>query len=144
MDQPPRLVYGVFDDNLVLLPEEEATARAEEVSAIFAASTYGEARQLARVGLDVPGIDDEDDEHGDEDPYDPALFEDWPGRAATLALDLLPDDLDDIGEQIDQFFAPPILHIDPAGEAALVKLLRERGYEVRRDDEMVGGMDPLY
>jgi hypothetical protein len=142
-------VYGEEYGSLVFLDEEDAQAWTAEVEAISRVSTYGEARALALRGMSPPGIDDEDDveEHPDGDPYDPSDFDDWPGRAATLALDAWPEDLDDIGEQIEDLGGAPYLHIDPDDEATVVAELRELGYIVRRDDNLFERMqtarDPL-
>jgi hypothetical protein len=61
-------------------------------------------------GAGVQGLDEDehDDIPADEDPYSAALTSDyengdWPPPAATIALDELPDDLEDIGEQIEHF-----------------------------------------
>ena len=41
-----RLVYGILNDNLVLLPLGVATAVAEDLEGIFELKTYGEARRF--------------------------------------------------------------------------------------------------
>jgi hypothetical protein len=140
-----RLVYGIIDDNLILLPEEVAKAFAADYEAIWSLRTYGEARRFQPRSLrGVPGLDDKeyDDIPADEDRYDAALTNEcengeWPPPAATIALDELPEDLDDIGEQIEHFPSFPALYIDPATEADLVRVLNQRGYEVRRDDGLI-------
>jgi hypothetical protein len=145
MSTKQRLVYGIVDDNLVLLPETAAKVFAEDHQAIWSLKTYGEARCFQRQSLNgVPGLDEDDydDIPADGDPYNVALTNeyqngDWPPPAATIALDGLPDDLDDIGERIEHFPSFPTLHIDPGTEADLVWVLNQRGYEVRRDDELI-------
>jgi hypothetical protein len=163
-----RLVYGIVGGhNLVLLPEEVAEAVAEDLAAIAGVRTYGDASRLQLRVLSLPGLDDEqfydgevaaldEDEvadlrlegmHFEDDPYDAwAISEcqdgEWSPRAATLALDHLPEDLDDIGEQIEHFPMSPILQIEPSVEERLVELLRARGYVVRRDDALIARIDP--
>lgn len=146
MNNKQRLVYGIVNDNLVLIPEDTAKAFAAEYQAIWSLKTYGEARRFQPRSLNgVPGLDQEedyDDIPADEDPYDVALTNDyengdWPPPAATIALDELPEDLEDIGEQIEHFPSFPTLYIDPATESELVRLLNQRGYEVRRDDGLI-------
>lgn len=162
-----RLVYGIPGDNLVLLPEDAANAIAEDLAAIAAVRTYGEASRLPLQALSLPGLDDEhfydgdledlDDEdlallredgmHFEDDPYDAwATNEcengDWPPRAATFALSCLPDELDDIGEEVEHFPMAPTLQIEPATEELLVAKLRRRGYPVRRDDALISRIDP--
>lgn len=131
-------VYGEEYGSLVFLDEEDAQAWTAELEAISRVSTYGEARALALRGMSLPGMDDEDDveEHPDADLYDLSEYEDWPGRAATLALDAWPEDLDDIGEEMDDLGGVPYLFIDPIDEETVVATLRERGYIVRRDDSL--------
>ncbi|HEY0688189.1 MAG TPA: hypothetical protein VGD71_04040 [Kribbella sp.] len=131
-------MYGEEYGSLVFLDEPRAQAWTAELEAISRVSTFGEARALAVHGMWLPGIYDEDDveEHPDAEPYDPSDFDDWPGRAATLALDSWPEDLGDIGEQIDHRASVSYLYIDPAEEATVVATLRERGYIVRRDDSL--------
>lgn len=148
MSSNQRLVYGIVNDNLVLLPEEVAKAFAADHEAICSLKTYGEARRFQRQSLNgVPGLDDDehDDIPADEDPYNVALTNDyengdWPPLAATIALDEVPDDLDDIDEQIEHFPSFPTLFIDPATEADLVRVLNQRGYDVRRDDELINSI----
>jgi hypothetical protein len=101
-------------------------------------------RSQSRSLNGVPGLDEDDydDIPADGDPYNVALTNeylngDWPPPAATIALDELPGDLDDIGEQIEHFPSFPTLSIDPATEANLVRLPDQRGYEVRRNDELI-------
>jgi hypothetical protein len=140
------LVYGIVNDNLVLLPEEVAKAYAEDHQAIFTLTTYGDARRFEPQGINrPPGLDEDDYDEvpDDDDAYDVAttgefLNGDWPPSAATIALEELPEDLSDIvGEEQDRFPGSPILFIDPATQAGLVETLRRRGYAVRRDDELI-------
>jgi hypothetical protein len=55
------LVYGILNGNLILLPESVAKAVRDELRAINALETFGEARRLATTQLAVPGLDDEDE-----------------------------------------------------------------------------------
>jgi hypothetical protein len=136
------LVYGILSNNLILLPEDVALAVAEDIERISNLTTHGGARRLETKVLMVPGLDDEDHDPVDTDPYDVTVTSeyqngDWPPRAATIALDVLPDDLDDIGQQSEHFPDYPTLSIEPATEQTLVEELRQRGYVVRRDDELI-------
>jgi hypothetical protein len=70
--------------------------------------------------------------------------DEWPAPAATFALSYLPEDLDDIGEEVEHFPFVPTLDIDPATDADLVETLRRRGYEVRRDDELIGRINGFH
>ena len=97
----------------------------------------------------VPGLDEDDyDEVPDDgDPYDATLTNacqdnNWPAPAATYALDGLPEDLEDIGQQVEHFPNFPTLYIDPATEAELVETLTRRGYDVRRDDGLIRRANP--
>ncbi len=142
-EQNEAFVYGVLDDNLVLIPEEVAQAVASDVQGIRRLRNYREARRFEPQLLMVPGLDDDDYDEvpEDEDPYDLALTSEcqegnWPPPIATFALDYLPDDLD-IGVQREHFPGFPTLYIDPASEADVVETLRGRGYVARRDDHLI-------
>jgi len=53
-----KLVYGVVDDNLVILPEEVAIAYALDREAILALMTFGEAFRFNPEGINYPpGLD---------------------------------------------------------------------------------------
>jgi hypothetical protein len=143
-----QLVYGVIDDNLVILPEEVATAYASDREAILALKTFGEAFRFKPKGANYPpGVDWQEyleERPSDDEPYDAAAFPEqwpeyeWPPAAATIALEEMPEDLDDIGEQVDHFPHAPTIQIDPELESQVVATIRSRGYEVRRDDELIG------
>jgi hypothetical protein len=141
------LVYGIVNENLVLLPEVVAKAVAEDLEAVWQLTTYGDARRFEPQFLLVPGLDEDDYDEvpSDGDAYDLTLTNDyldsnWPPPAATIALDYLPDDLEDIGEQKEHFANFPTLYVDPATEADLVEDLTRLGYDVRRDDELISGL----
>jgi hypothetical protein len=141
------LVYGVVDDNLVVLPEEVALAYASDREAILALKTFGEAFRFRPKGINYPpGLDWEDhleERPSDDEPYDAAAFLaqwpefPWPPAAATIALEEIPEDLDDIGEQVEDFPYVPTLQISPELESQIVSTIRSRGYEIRRDDELI-------
>lgn len=133
-DKEP-LVYGLDQyENLVVLPERIAKAVARDYERLSAVHTYGEARRLSLEYLTLPGeVDPEDQEPDDSEPYDPWEYEDFPPRAATIAVDKLPEDLD-IGEQVEPFPSVPWLYIDPKDEELL---LGERAATNTRFDEMM-------
>jgi hypothetical protein len=146
MNGTKRIVYGILDDNLVFLPEDVAKAYASDHSAIWQLKTYGDARRFNPQGLNVaPGLDEDDYDEipADEDAYDVTLTNeyvngDWPPSAATIALDHLADDLDDLVVEVEHLMDPPTLELISISEADLVKRLKERGYVVRRDDDLIG------
>lgn len=145
------LVYGIIGKNLILMPEDVAEAYVSDHEAIVALKTFGDARRFVPRGSinNPPGVDDWEDLYGeegppDDDPYDAvALVESWedypwPPSAATIALEELPDDLRDIGEEVENFPFESALHIDPAFEQQLLETIRSRGYEIHRDDVLIG------
>ena len=143
------LVYGIPDSNLIVLPEGVAKAMVGDLENIAALKTYGEARRLETQLLIVPGLDEDDYDEipADGDPYNPSTTNEcqdgnWPPSAATVALDHLADDLDDIGEEKEDLISAPTLYIDPATELELVETLRRRGYAARRDDDLIRSLDP--
>lgn len=138
------LVYGLLDENLVLLPVAVATAVAADLEGIFQLTTFGDARCFEPQYLMVPGLDEDDYDEipGDGDRYDATTTNEcqdgnWPAPAATLALSALPEDLEDVGRQVEHFPNFPTLYIDPATEVDLVGTLTDRGYDVRRDDALI-------
>ena len=98
MSSKQRLVYGIINDNLVLMPEDTAKAFAAEHQAIWSLKTYGEARRFQPQSLNgVPGLDEDeyDEIPADEDPYDVALTNDyengdWPPQRRRLPLTSYP------------------------------------------------------
>lgn len=137
-DREP-LVYGIDQyHSLVVLPVRSAQEVARDYERISAVHTYGEARQLSLEDLSLPNLDD--DELDDSDPYDPWEYEDFPPRAAAIALDEMPDDLD-IGKQIEAFPGLPWLYIGPADEEKLLKAARAEGYSIHRDDDFIRAID---
>ena len=134
------LVYGEELGSLVFLPEHVAIETAEELDQIRMLRTYGDARAFTARRIWVPGLDD-DDEHSDEDAYDVSAtpeFQggDWPPLSATIALDDLPDDLEDVGEQRDSMGSVPRLFIDPVTEGEVLRYVRSLGYTAHRDDSL--------
>jgi len=131
-------VYGIDQyNNLVVLPERVAEEVARDLERISTIHTYGDARRLSLEYLTLPMDDDEAD---DSDPYNPWECEDFPPRAAGIALDELPEDLD-IGEEIDVMAFAPWLCIDPADEERLLEAARVAGYPIRRDDDLIRAID---
>jgi len=60
------------------------------------------------------------------------------------ALDALPEDLEDIGERVENLPNFPTLYIDPATETELVETLTRPGYDVLRNDELIRRTDPFF
>ena len=145
MNETKRLVYGITNDNLVLLPEGVAKAYAADHERIWALTTFGAARRFQPQGLNnAPGLDEDDYDEipADDDPYDAAstneyLNGDWPPSALTIALESLPDDLDDLVVEVEHMMDPPTLELVSISEDDLVHTLHERGYDVRRDDQLI-------
>jgi hypothetical protein len=143
-----QLVYGVIDGNLVILPEEVAIAYASDREAICALKTFGEAFRFEPKAINYPpGVEywEEyfEERPSDDEPYDVVAFleqwpeYEWPPAAATIALEEMPEDLDDIGEQVEHFPFVPTRQISPELESQIVSTIRSRGYEIRRDDELI-------
>jgi hypothetical protein len=131
-------VYGIDQcNNLVVLPERVAEEVARDLERISTIHTYEDARRLSLEYLTLPMDDDEPD---DSEPCDPWEYEDFPPRAAGIALDELPEDLD-IGEEVDVMNFSPWLRIDPADEEQLLEAARVAGYPIRRDDDLIRAID---
>lgn len=147
-----RLVYGhaQLHDCLAFADANTAAEEAEEIKALAAARTWGEARQVRMTHLSNPAAADED--FPDEDPADNEPFEinelnsvaegDWPPMVTERAFKLLPEDLQDqFGERRFTALNGDYLEIPVDREGELVAELRKRGYEVSRDDEVINVLD---
>jgi len=64
--------------------------------------------------------------------------------AATIALDDLPDDLEDLGEERGTLASTPYLFIDSSTEAEVLQYVRSPGYTARRDDSLFARLDPQF
>ncbi|MET8307305.1 hypothetical protein [Micromonospora sp. NPDC005173] len=68
----------------------------------------------------------------------------WPEMVTARALSVLPQDLQDrYGEIVLTVHDGEYLEVPLDGEAELVAELRERGFEVTRDDELINLLDGL-
>jgi hypothetical protein len=143
------LVYGHAElhDCLAFADGETAAEEGQEIVAIASARTWGEARGVKSRHIWNPT----DPEFGDESDDD-ALFVindlgsviegNWPPMVTRRALDLLPKDLrEQFGTVIDTVHNGEYLEVPLTVEAELVAALRERGYEVKRDDKLINVLD---
>jgi hypothetical protein len=133
------LVYGEsFHGYLTIVPEgaiEKATA---EVERVLAAKTYGQAR-----AIDAPGADDD---FADDEPYDVQELGivqdgDWPPNAGMLGLQMLPQEVCDIVAIERSMVGQEWIEFSEADEDRVVGELSQRGYQVRRDDELIKRFD---
>lgn len=138
------LVYGIADDNLILLPADFARELAADYRTRDTVATFGDARSAVMTQLELPGVSDEDTEESereDSEPYDPSEFDDWPTPLAAWALDVLPEELEDVGEQYEGLMLAPTLKIDPAREADVVAEITRLGFAITRDDDLISSLD---
>jgi hypothetical protein len=145
-----RLVYGHAKNHncLAFVDADTAAGEAAEIRALAAARTWGEARRVQMTHLDHPaGPDSYDDDRADDEPFDitevAAIVNGyWPKMVTTRALEVLPQDLQDrYGKVVLTVHDGEYLEVPLDGEADLVAALRERGYEVTRDDETINLLD---
>lgn len=133
-------VYGEELGSLVFAPARVVWSYVHDVELARSLRTIRALKQhrgelqllwLAPADEDVDELELEDDE-----PYVWFEASDEYPRLATLALDNWPQDLEDIGSETGDMITVPALHIEPASETEIVATFRERGYEVRRNDEV--------
>ncbi|MFD0782690.1 hypothetical protein ACFQZ8_01935 [Micromonospora azadirachtae] len=147
-----RLVYGhaTMHDCLAFADADTATEEASEVRALAAARTWGEARQVEMTHLwnpAGPDYHDPEDGYSDDRPFDVTevgAIEDgrWPRMVTTRGFTVLPQDLQDkYGKRTLTLYDGDYLDIPRDCEAELVAELRERGYEVTRDDDLINLLD---
>lgn len=146
------LVYGhaTNHDCLAFIDAPTAAGEAAEIRALASARTWGEARQVQMTHLSHPAGPDcyePEDGYGDDQPFDitevGAVVEGyWPPMVTTRALEVLPQDLRDrYGKLVLTVHNGEYLDVPIDCEAELVAELRERGYEVTRDDELINLLD---
>ncbi|SCE94616.1 hypothetical protein [Micromonospora saelicesensis] len=148
-----RLVYGhaANHDCLAFVEADTAAGEAAEIRALAAARTWGEARQVQMTRLWNPADPEsyDEDDYPDDEPFRIAevgavVNMSWPKMVAARALDVLPEDLQDrYGKVVLTVHDGEYLEIPLDGEAELVAELRERGYEVTRDDDLINLLDGL-
>ncbi|MEU1245529.1 hypothetical protein [Micromonospora arida] len=150
--QHQHLVYGhaTAHDCLAFADAGTAIEEAAEIRALAAARTWGEARQVQMTHLSHPaGTDcyEPEDGYADDQPFSitevGAVVEGyWPPMVTTRALDVLPQDLRDrYGKLVLTVHNGEYLDVPIDCEAELVAELRERGYEVSRDDDLINLLD---
>lgn len=149
-----RLVYGHATNHncLAFVDADTAAGEAAEIRALAAARTWGEARQVQMTHLWNPAGPDcyePEDDYADDKPFDitevgAVVDMSWPEMVTARALSVLPQDLQDrYGEIVLTVHDGEYLEVPLDGEAELVAELRERGYEVTRDDELINLLDGL-
>ncbi|MEO3768995.1 hypothetical protein [Micromonospora sp. B9E7] len=127
-------------------PGGETREGQPSVRALAAARTWGEARQVRMIHLWNPAgaeYHDPEDGYADDKPF--TITEvgavadgDWPQMVTGRAFTVLPQDLQDrYGKRQVTVHNGDYLEIGVAGEGELVAELRQRGYEVTRDDELI-------
>ncbi|MFI7609565.1 hypothetical protein ACIBTV_31240 [Micromonospora sp. NPDC049366] len=147
-----RLVYGhaQLHDCLAFADANTAAEEAVEITALAAARTWGEARQVRMTHLDNPAGPDYHEPAGDcadDQPFDinelgTVMQGDWPRMVTARAFALLPEDLQDrFGTRRSTAHNGDFLEVPIDHESELVAELRERGYEVTRDDELINVLD---
>jgi hypothetical protein len=147
-----KLVYGhaQFHDCLAFADAGTAAEETHEIVAIASARTWGEARSVAVRHTWNPAAAEYDgnlDEHGDDARFDildlGSVFDgDWPGMVTSRAVTVLPKDLQArYGKNVATVFNGDYLEIPLAAEGELIAALRERGFEVTRDDNLINTLD---
>lgn len=148
----PRYVYGQYSlhDTFVVLPEDEARQRLDEINRVKGCATVGQLRRVIPTLRHVWCPLDEESlrELGDDESLDWAQTSaagdgDWPGMPDQLALDLLPEGLlEELihatgAEEVDTIVNGPYLAIPTTAEAALLAVLHRQAGAVTRDDQLI-------
>ncbi|QGN48631.1 hypothetical protein GKC29_18560 [Micromonospora sp. WMMC415] len=146
-----RLVYGhaTHHDCLAFADADTATEEGAEITALATARTWGEARQVQMTRLWNPAGPEcyEEDDYPDDKPFDitevgSVVDGNWPPMVTTRAFDVLPEDLQDqYGKVVYTTHNGEYLEIPLDREGELVAELREHGYEVTRDDDLINLLD---
>jgi hypothetical protein len=146
-------VYGRADSHDCLAFADADTARIEanEIGAIAACRTWGEARRLQTQYIYKPAAIDGQHEESDGAPSDEAPFAindldlvrdgDWPSMVTARAFRLLPQELQArFGKQTFTTLNGDYLEVPLECEAEMVAELRARQFEVNRD-ELINVLD---
>ncbi|SIM87046.1 hypothetical protein [Micromonospora cremea] len=147
-----KLVYGHarLHDCLAFADADTAAEEAREIATIASAATWGEARRVATrytwnpVG---PEYHDPDEGPADDEPFDITEVGgvkdgDWPPMVTTRALTLLPKDLQAaFSDPTETALNGYYLEIPLRHESDLVAQLREHGFEISRDDDLINLLD---
>ncbi|MEV4344999.1 hypothetical protein AB0J83_11030 [Actinoplanes sp. NPDC049596] len=144
-----KLVYGHAElhDCLAFADGETAAEEAREIVAIASARTWGEARAVESRHIWNPAAPEFDDEHDDDAPFKindlgTVIEGNWPPMVTARALRLVPKDLrEQFGHLMDTVHNGDYLEVPLTAEAGLVAALRDRGYEVVRDDKLINTLD---
>lgn len=148
LQSPRKLVYGHAraHDCLAFADADTAVEEAAEIAAIASARTWGEARKVAVRHTWNP-TDEGYEGNDDHEPFNisdvGAVSEgDWPKMVTSRALALLPKDLQARhAKDVPTVLNGDYLEIPLAAETELVAALRERGFEVTRDDDLINRLD---
>ncbi|SCG76625.1 hypothetical protein [Micromonospora coxensis] len=146
------LVYGhaQLHDCLAFADASTAAEEAAEIQALAAARTWGEARQVRMTHLWNPAgpeCYEPEDGYPDDRPFEinevgSVVEGDWPPMVTARASELLPRDLQrQFGSREGTALNGDYLEIPLDRESDLVAALRERGYEVTRDDKLINVLD---
>ncbi|MGW2626917.1 hypothetical protein [Micromonospora taraxaci] len=146
------LIYGhaQLHDCLAFADANTAAEEAAEITALAAARTWGEARQVQMTHLWNPAGPDSyepEDGYADDKPFtlnevSSVVEGDWPPMVTERGLELLPVDLQtQFGKRKFTVHNGDYLEIPLDHETELVAELRRRGYEVTRDDELINVLD---
>jgi hypothetical protein len=145
------LVYGHawLHDCLAFADADTALSEATEIMAIATAATWRAATNIETHHVFNPVVEQvaEDPDRDLDEPFN--IFDaygvadgDWPGMVTARALSLLPKDLQDrYGTIVDTNFNGPYLEVPLTNEAGLIAALEERGYQMRRDDNLINLLD---
>lgn len=153
---PEEFVYGVVrEDELVLIPLDQARDLATLWPALTGSGTWGELRSrisandyaeiLERLGEAADGEEDEegDVEPPDDEPFDPEDIHgyndgDWPSYPPRHMPDWLPGDLiDQYAHFEDSMLSGLYVTIDPAHTRAIIDALEQRGHRCTEDADLV-------
>jgi hypothetical protein len=147
-----RLVYGhaQHHDCLAFADADTAGEEAREIVAIASARTWGQARRVAARHTWNPASPEYESgagEHEDDEPFDilkigAVVDGNWPVMVTRRALTLLPEDIQArFGDTLDTVLNGDYLEIPLAAEDELIATLRDRGFEVTRDDDLINTLD---
>lgn len=133
------LIYGDNGGAMLFFPRTRAEAFAAFCKARNQAKTWGEFRRLAPPALldEVPDYDEDDEPHDDNAPFnrDDTLSIWWPFPESDQ-VEFLPQDVVALGSFSDTGEGDRV-DFTTAQEDEIIKKLREHGYTLERNDNLV-------
>jgi hypothetical protein len=146
------LTYGEFDGKLIFLPSEDASELSTLWTVLKSAKTWDDLERglpddrVEEIREFYLGGEAEPDEMTGDAPFDleeiPAIADGvWPEWPDQMMLDVMPKEvIEEFGTIEESWHEGDLVRFDSACEEAIVSKLTDLGYDLTRDDKLIGGV----